>query len=277
MRRGRVTATAPDREVDHVARGEERTRPKVDGAACVAGTDVDREGRRHGLDPGGLEEALAKHRSGAVIALLSGLEHEQDMPAELPAVVPEETSRPEQHGDVRVVSARMHPIRDLRGEVEAGLLAQRQAIHVGAQEQRRARPLPLDDRHHGAHGGPEHRLETKTSKRPGDRRLGLGQLEADLRPTMQVAADPDDLREERLGLDHEAGGSGPMIVLDGCRWLAIRHGRKCRPPRAPLQDPDGTRHGPARHARTGRSVQARGVRDLRAPASRSVNRAPGPA
>ena len=75
---------------------------------------------------------------GAVVALLAGLEHERDPPAEVAAAVGEQLGGAGEHGDVGVVPAGVHHAVDRAGVVEAGVLRHRQGVHVAPQQDRRA-------------------------------------------------------------------------------------------------------------------------------------------
>ena len=93
-----------------------------------------------------LEQSLLEHETGAVVALLTGLEHEQDPSREVVPPLHEQACGPQQHGDVGVVAAGVHRAGDLGRELEAGVLAEGQAVHVGAEQDRRARARAVDDR-----------------------------------------------------------------------------------------------------------------------------------
>ena len=139
--RGGVATAAPDGRADRVRGGEERTRPQGDGVRRVLGADVDRERPCHGSGAVRtvLEQALLDHEAGAVVALLARLEHQQDPSGQRVTPLHEQARGPQQHRDVGVVAAAVHRANVLGRELEAGVLGERQAVHVGPQQDRRAR------------------------------------------------------------------------------------------------------------------------------------------
>ena len=89
-----------------------------------------------------------------------------------------------------------------------GVLGQRQGIHVGAEEDRRAGLGAVDQRRHGAEPTAEDRLETESPELLDDDRLGDRQIRPDLRVTMDPAADRDDVGQERASVREEGGVVG---------------------------------------------------------------------
>ena len=75
---------------------------------------------------------------------------------------------------MRVVAAGVHRPVDLRGEVEPCVLGERQGVHVGAEEDRRAGLGPVDQRRDGAESAAEDRLEPEPLELLDDDRLGDG-------------------------------------------------------------------------------------------------------
>ena len=123
---------------------------------------------------------------------------------------------------MRVVAAGVHRARDLGRELEAGLLLERQAVHVAAQDQGRAGPRALDDGRHGAHRPPDPRGQAHAFQLVDDQRLRRGQGQADLGPPVEAPAHLEDLRQQGLGIA-EQGGKRDRIG---------RHGRSMRGPGA---------------------------------------------
>ena len=122
-----------------------------------SGVDVECE-RIFGLGKAGVEPVL-DHRLGAADALLGGLDDEHD--GARPAVLHRrQLLRGADHrGDVNVVAAGVHDRRldpvdpdlaDLRGIRQAALLLDRQAVHVGADQDGRPGPVA----HHPDDAGP---------------------------------------------------------------------------------------------------------------------------
>ena len=83
--------------------------------------------------------------------LLGVLEDEADLAVQLLTALVQRVQRREQHRRVAVVAARVHDAGVLGGELEPGLLLDRQRVDVGAQRERLPRPAR-------AHGRDEARL-----------------------------------------------------------------------------------------------------------------------
>ena len=148
--------------------------------------------RRH------VEQALVEHEPGAVVALLAGLEHEQHPTGDLVAALAQQVGGARQHRGVGVVTAGVHAPLDVRGEVEPGVLGHRQGIHVAAQQHRRARLRPLEQRHDAAR-----RLVGRDRQRQPLQRLqhpltGDRQVVAQLGPLVQRAPQRDRVAEQIL-------------------------------------------------------------------------------
>ena len=100
------------------------------------------DGRRRAVgEVGHVEQPLVEHVAGAVVALLAGLEHEQHAPGEVVAAAGEQLGGAGEHRRVGVVTAGVHRPVVAGGEVEPGVLVQRQGIHVAAQQDRRPRTV----------------------------------------------------------------------------------------------------------------------------------------
>ncbi len=96
---------------------------------------------------------------------------------------------------------------EFRGEIELGVLGQGQRVHVGTQDRRRSGLPALDHRDHGADRLAGHRIEPESPELSDERRLGARQLQADLRVTVQLAADLDQIRQDAARGTQELGGS----------------------------------------------------------------------
>jgi hypothetical protein len=83
-----------------------------------------------------------------VVALLSGLEHEDHAPRELIAAPYEQARGADQHRDVGIVAAGVHHALHLRSELEAGFLVDGEGIHVRAQQDGRTGLGALERCHH---------------------------------------------------------------------------------------------------------------------------------
>ena len=132
------------------------------------------EGARHLLARRQLQQPFVEHEAGAVIALLARLEHQEHAPGQLLAPGHEEARGSQQHRHVGVVAAGVHRARLLGGELQPRLLGQRQAVHVGAKEDRRAGASAFDDGGHGGRGRAEPGLEAERAELLDEDRLGRG-------------------------------------------------------------------------------------------------------
>ena len=150
-----------------------------------------------------LEETLVEHDLRPEVALLSRLEHEPDRPRERRRVFPktfeQQARRPEQHRDVGVVATRVHPAVDLGRKIEAGLLGQRQGVHVGAHDDRAAGPALPDRRRDARQALAELRLEAELAELGGDELLRLGQVESELGPSVDRTSDRQEIGQDRAG------------------------------------------------------------------------------
>ena len=75
VRHRTVSAAAVDRRTQRIGRGEKRPGPADERAGGRVGRDVQREGR---FGFGDVQQPVVDHVTRAVIALLAGLEHEDD-------------------------------------------------------------------------------------------------------------------------------------------------------------------------------------------------------
>ena len=73
---------------------------------------------------------------GPAVALLAGLEHENDPASQVPAASVQDLGGTEEHGHVGIVAAGVHPPVDLRGEFEVGVLGHLECVHVGPKQGR---------------------------------------------------------------------------------------------------------------------------------------------
>ena len=198
VRGRRVPAATADGDPDRVAGREQRARPEDDRARLVARADVEAV-RPDQLRGRLFEQALLEHEAGAVEALLAGLEHEEDVAREPLPPLDQEPCRIEQHGDVRVMPAGVHHAGDLRGEVEARVLLERQGVHVGPEQDRWAGACTLDQRGDRGDRSAEDGLEAEPPQLLRDDRLGRRQVEPHLRAAVQAAPDGHDVGEPRHG------------------------------------------------------------------------------
>ena len=186
-----------------------------------------------------LEQALLEHEPGAVVALLARLEHQQDPPGEVVPALHEQARGTQEHGDVRVVAAAVHRARVLGRELEARVLGQRQAVHVGPQQDRRARARALDDRDHRVGRLARPALEPDRAQRLDHHRLRPREPEADLGAPVEPAADLDDVGEHGAGGRQERMDRGGFAGHEGS-LLATRTPPDCRTPACRRAPADGT-------------------------------------
>ena len=155
--------------------------------------DVQRERpghrRRRAVGEGrNVEQSLVEHEAGAVVALLARLEHEQHPTGDVVAACRQQLGRAGEHRDVGVVPAGVHRAVGARGEVEPGVLVQRQRVHVAAQQHRRAGLAAGEHRGDAARGLVQLDVERQAVDRLEHVLPGHGQLVADLRPLVELAA-----------------------------------------------------------------------------------------
>jgi hypothetical protein len=187
-----------------------------------AGADVHLTGRQGGADvqrigrvgaagrPRAVQQPLVDHVPGAVEALLAGLEHEQDPPRELVAALREHPHGGGEHCDVGVVAAGVHAAVHLGGEGQAGVLGQRQRVHVAAQQHRGAAPLALQHGHHRADRTAEVHLYRQVGQR-GDHRIARArQVESELGMPLQGATQRDRARLDAARLRVQTGERGDV-------------------------------------------------------------------
>ena len=100
---------------------------------------------------------------------------------------------------VRVVTAGVHAAIARRGEVEAGVLVQRQRVHVAAQQHRRARLAAVEQRGDAAGCLVQRDIERQTVQRLEHVLAGDRQVVADLGPLVQRAPQGHHVVEQIVG------------------------------------------------------------------------------
>jgi len=123
--------------------------------------------------------------------LLPRLHHEHDLPGEDVAALGEQPGGAEQHRDVGVVPAGVHHPGHLGGEGQAGVLRHGQGVHVPAEQVGRARPGAAQHPDHRRRAAAGAHLDRQVGEGLQHRRLGPGQVQADLRLPVQAAAEVD--------------------------------------------------------------------------------------
>ena len=199
-RRG-VSPLAPHLDPERIARGHGGAGARRDGAGGQAMGDVQREGgggRRRAV-----EQPLLDHDAGAVVALFAGLEHEQHRAGEQVAATGEEARGPDEHCRVRIMAARVHGARHLRGEGKARLFRHRQRVHVGAQQDRGPRPRAGQSRDDRRRALSRSDVEAEAAESPEHSRLRPWQGEADFGMPVDAAAKLDRIVEDALGVGED--------------------------------------------------------------------------
>jgi hypothetical protein len=216
-------ATSPvHRDPQAVGGGQHGPRVRADQARRE-GQHVLRQRHRRGGDEVG--ESVVEHSPRSVTGLLRRLEQRHQGPVPAVPAVGEQLGRTQQAGDVQVVAAGVHHGHlvavgiggdDRAGVRKTGGLANRQGVHVGAQQHRRAVPVVQDADHAGAADALVH-LEAGRPQSVGREPSGASLLARQLGIAVEVAvelllpgADPVQPR-------HQGGRPGG----DGRR----RHGR----------------------------------------------------
>ena len=147
MRLRGVGALAGDGDLDIGHRRHDRAIAPGEGAGRHLRPVVHPE---HHLHLAALEQAFPDHDVAAREVLLRRLEDDVDRAVEI-AGLGQVLCRAKQHGGVAVMAAGMHDACVLRGIGRAGLLQDRQRVHVGAQADRALRrAVPAD---HADHAG----------------------------------------------------------------------------------------------------------------------------
>ena len=167
--------------------------------------------RIRGIDPttGSIEHALLDHERCTAGALFAGLEHEHDIARERLAALVQQARSAQQHRNMQVVAAGVHPTVDLRLERQVVVFLNGQRIHVGTQQHRaRGTRSAIDgtSTKYGSHRGQclaQGDLQAEALQLPEHRRLCVRQIETDLGVTVQRVAHAGDLGGQGLGVGEE--------------------------------------------------------------------------
>ena len=227
LRLAAVSARPVDGQVEVGEAGHERPALRREATSNV-GFDVDAVGRDD-RDSGGLEHALGDHRLGPAFDLLGGLEHEDDRPGDLLAVSREQACGTDESRRVQVVTARVH-IPVLRGEVEAGVLDDRQRVHVPAQQHRGPGFPALEDGHHRGERLPRGDLKSQPGELIEHRPLREGKVESQFGVRVQLPSQGNEIAEVALSFGAEIwGGHGAPHRVGGVRFGSTGSGRLLLP------------------------------------------------
>ena len=144
------------------------------------------------------QQTVVYHVQRALNDLLCGLELQLYRALDLVLVLLEQLGCTQHHGGVHIVAAAVHFAGQLRGEFLAGFLLQGQSVHIAAQQDHLAGALAPCKRHHAALAAVL-RGVAHLGQRLFDQCLGLGQVKAHLRVTVQRAPPLLQLGLQRLG------------------------------------------------------------------------------
>ena len=140
-------AAAPvNHHLDRVARRHERTAAEHEGPGRITRMIVQAEDR---VARKALEQAVFDHAFGAAVRadFFGGLKHQMHRAVEA-ARAGQMTGCAEQHRRMAIVAACVHPAWLAAGVGQAGLLVDRQSVHVGAYGDRARTRTGLERRHH---------------------------------------------------------------------------------------------------------------------------------
>ena len=127
----------------------------------------------------------------AAVALFAGLEHEPDIARERIGPGAEQVRGARQHGRVGIVAAGVHSLRLLRSKRKARVLGHWQCVHVSAQEHRRTGVDPAQGGDHTAGGFRAAHFEVQPIEGIKDGFPGTGQVESQLRMTVNLPSHGD--------------------------------------------------------------------------------------
>ena len=201
---GPVAALRPDLEREAVDVGRHEARGVADAAGLERVVDVVGE---EGPGDDVLERALPDHQVRPAAALLGGLGDEHDRAGQVGLHRRQHGRDAEEHRGVDVVTAGVHepglPAVDdgflPRGEGQAGLLRDRQGVHVAAHGHDGTGLAALEDPDDARLGVARPDLEAELAEIIGDDAGRARFLEAELRVAVDVLADGDELGGELIG------------------------------------------------------------------------------
>ncbi len=146
-----------------------------------------------------LQQAILEHEARPVPALLAWLEHEQHGSRQFAAPRTQQPRGSDQHGDVAVMTTRVHCAALLRGKCESGVLVHRQRIHVSPQQNGAARALTAQHRDDAVRGWTAPVLERQSGQRGHDFGGGLGRPQPQLRLAVNGAAQLHEVGQQSYG------------------------------------------------------------------------------
>jgi hypothetical protein len=203
VRHRRVAAPSHHVDEDLVRGGEQGAALGRDHARGDVRALVDGEGE---IDPTrDVEDSFVDHEPGAVLSLLAGLEHEHHPALQFVDVRPQQRGGARQHGDVRVMAARVRRSGVGAREVEAGVLGHRQRVHVASKQHRGSRSAGVQYRHDARERPAAGDAQAQALERGEDGALGARKLQPELGVGVDVPAQSYRRREQGLSLGEQRG------------------------------------------------------------------------
>ncbi len=173
------------------------------------------------IDLRAVHHAVPIIASHAAETFLGRLEHQLHRAGKLWRQLLQHRGDAEQRGGVDVVAAGMHQAGLRAGERQAGLLLDRQRVHVGADRQHRARAAALDQADDAGLADAGLVGDAETGQFARDHAGGADLLEAELGVGVDIAADLDQPGFDALGGVADRGGRivGEALGHDGAAFL----------------------------------------------------------
>ena len=169
-----------------------------------------------------VQQALLEHVERAAVAvLLPRLEHEQHPAAQLLAVCRQQPSGACQHRGVAVVATGMHHPVHFRCAGLAGVLHQRQGVHVTSEQHGGPRPAAGQQRGDTGRRVVQRDVEWQTLQRGQHGVARARRVQPELRPPVQVPPQGDDRRRQVLRVAEE--------ILHGRGQPSVEGRRAARP------------------------------------------------
>ena len=164
------------------------------------------------IDLGAIHDAVGDHGLHAPDAFLGRLEYQLDSARKLRSQLLEHRGNTDQRRGVDIVAAGMHQARLGAGERQAGLLLDRQGVHVRADREHRARPTALDQANDAGLADAGLVGDAKSREFACNDPGGADLLETEFGVGVNVAADFDQCRLDPPG---GVADRGRRVVGDG--------------------------------------------------------------
>ena len=155
--------------------------------------------------PAPVQQTLLYHRLGSAGPFLAWLKHELDPSGKSIAPAVQQSCRRRQHRGMGVMAAGVHATLQLGSEVEARIFLDGKGIHVASQHDRRAGLRAFQGRDDAAGGFAECQVQIQVFDGGQDRRLGFGQVIAELRMPVNAPPQLNGPGQQRFGVIQELG------------------------------------------------------------------------